>query len=250
MRVIRTIAAPLMAAGVMIASPAQAGAAQEQLLQQHTDSATGAAIRIHRQATGALSLEVDSPVVGIRKAVTGGRSVTRLRHGRDEVTIEFDGVNLTVVDRAGAVVVTPEHADRIEAARRKLAGSPVVAKAAQLIGRLDLPANSPARLPLLTTRAILLSASGDRSGAVELNAWIQTARSGARVVRVGLQGMTATDCWNEYAKEAIAAYMEYEECMKNEQWWDLLGQTSCALVYDMRAIGAMSWWISCVGLRG
>jgi len=249
MKVVTLIAAPLLAAGVMIAVPS-AAAAQVPLVRQHTDSATGAVVKIVRDAAGVVSLEIDAADVAVRKSVKDGRSVTRLSHGEHEVTIQFDGKTLEVRDTDGAVAVSPGHEDRLEAARRKLAESPVVARAARLIGRLELPADSPARLPLLTTRAILLSASGDRTGAQELDAWVRSARSGVRMVRVGLQEMTATDCWNEYAKEAIAAYMEYEDCMRNEQWWDLAGQAACAFIYDMRAIGAMSWWISCVGLRG
>jgi hypothetical protein len=57
------------------------------------------------------------------------------------------------------------------------------------------------------------------------------------------------ECWDVYVEEAIEAYLEYEECMASEQWWDLAGQAGCALVYDMRAIGAFSWWVTCVGFR-
>ncbi len=57
------------------------------------------------------------------------------------------------------------------------------------------------------------------------------------------------DCWDVYVEEAIEAYIEYEECMSDEQWWDLWGQTGCAAIYEMRAIGAFSWWVSCVGFR-
>jgi hypothetical protein len=58
------------------------------------------------------------------------------------------------------------------------------------------------------------------------------------------------ECWDAYAKEAIAAYIEYEECMYATKWWDLASQAACATIYEMRAIGAFAWWVKCVGLRG
>jgi len=57
------------------------------------------------------------------------------------------------------------------------------------------------------------------------------------------------ECWDVYVEEAIEAYMDYEDCMAGEQWWDLAGQSGCALIYEMRAIGAFSWWVTCVGFR-
>ena len=61
--------------------------------------------------------------------------------------------------------------------------------------------------------------------------------------------MTANDCWTEYTAEAIAAWIEYENCVDSEQWWDVPGMLSCLAIYEMRAIGAFSVWASCVGLR-
>jgi hypothetical protein len=29
-------------------------------------------------------------------------------------------------------------------------------------------------------------------------------------------------------------------------WWDLFCMSACALIYDLRAIGAAAWWLSCV----
>jgi hypothetical protein len=61
--------------------------------------------------------------------------------------------------------------------------------------------------------------------------------------------MTPTDCWEAYTKEAIAAFIEYEDCMKNLSWWEVLDAAACAAIYDMRAIGAFSWWLKCVALN-
>ena len=53
----------------------------------------------------------------------------------------------------------------------------------------------------------------------------------------------------KYAAEAIAAYMEYEDCMKNAALYDGVTQLGCVLIYDMRALGAFSWWIGCVSFK-
>jgi hypothetical protein len=44
--------------------------------------------------------------------------------------------------------------------------------------------------------------------------------------------------------------MEYEDCMNNEQWWDVIGTQTCLWLYEVQAIGAFAWWLSCVGLNG
>jgi hypothetical protein len=58
------------------------------------------------------------------------------------------------------------------------------------------------------------------------------------------------ECWDEYVKEAVACYKEFEDCMRGLSWYDVIGKTACATIYDLRAIGAFYWWVSCVGLRG
>ena len=67
------------------------------------------------------------------------------------------------------------------------------------------------------------------------------------VSQVG-QTMGPGDCWDQYAKEAIAAATELEDCERNVQWWDYFGYHRCNLIYEMRAIGAFSWWLKCVSL--
>ena len=71
-----------------------------------------------------------------------------------------------------------------------------------------------------------------------------------RIVKAseGLQSQSPTDCWNAYAREAIAAWSEYEDCLSDVKWYEFLEATGCAVIYDMRAIGAFSWWAKCVAL--
>jgi hypothetical protein len=119
---------------------------------------------------------------------------------------------------------------------------------------MRLTADSPLRQTLLSTRAFLLASAGDDSGASEIARSIrqlEMARRGAGYIRTAGQDLTGPSvCWTLYAVEAIAAYIEYEGCMDSEEWWDILGQISCAVIYDIRAIGAFAWWLSCVGLNG
>ena len=44
--------------------------------------------------------------------------------------------------------------------------------------------------------------------------------------------------------------MEYEDCMNQLYWYEIFDMIGCAFIYDLRAIGAFSWWVTCVGFRG
>ena len=95
---------------------------------------------------------------------------------------------------------------------------------------------------------MLVSASGDTAGARELVKAAGPARA-ERIVKTSNEEQGPGTCWYLYAAEAIAAYIEYEDCMNQLYWYELLDMIGCALIYDMRAIGAFSWWVTCVGFR-
>lgn len=57
-------------------------------------------------------------------------------------------------------------------------------------------------------------------------------------------------CWDEYVKEAIAAYDEWDDCHDNRSWYDIMASVTCDFVYEARAIGAAAWWAKCVGMPG
>jgi hypothetical protein len=67
-------------------------------------------------------------------------------------------------------------------------------------------------------------------------------------VGVGVGSQTPTECWETYAKEAILAYKEYEDCTDDLAWYEVLDLAACAAIYDMRALGAFAWWLRCVGI--
>jgi hypothetical protein len=218
-----------------------------------TDAATGAAVRVYRVG-GLVSLEIDHPMVHIRKLIVDGGTTTTMRTATEEVTIALTRDAVTVTSPRGRAQAGRMHPERVRDVQAILAASPAAAAAAALIGRVQLPADSPVSQTLLSTRALILSSKGDRTGARDIArniGRIELARAGAAAVPVSEaeQGGPGT-CWTLYAIEAIAAYIEYEGCMNGEEWWDLFGQVSCAIIYEMRAIGAFAWWLSCVGLRG
>jgi hypothetical protein len=218
-----------------------------------TDAATGAAVRVYRVG-GLVSLEIDHPMVQIRKLIVDGGTTTTLRTATEEVAIALTRDAVTVTSPKGSVQAGRTHPERVRDVQALLAASPAAAAAAGLIGRLQLPADSPVSQTLSSTRALILSSKGDDAGARDIARTIgriERARAGAVTVPVSEaeQGGPGT-CWTLYAIEAIAAYIEYEGCMNGEEWWDLFGQISCAVIYEMRAIGAFAWWLSCVGLRG
>jgi len=57
-------------------------------------------------------------------------------------------------------------------------------------------------------------------------------------------------CWDEYVKEAIAAWDEWDDCHDNRAWYDIIASVTCDFVYEARAIGAAAWWAKCVGMPG
>ena len=99
---------------------------------------------------------------------------------------------------------------------------------------------------LLTTRMFLLALTNDQSGVREMSAWIRQARTRLTVVKAAYDQRGADGLLERVRKEAIAAWIEYEQCMKDAPWWNLLAEAGCTLIYDMRALGAFSWWLDCV----
>jgi hypothetical protein len=55
------------------------------------------------------------------------------------------------------------------------------------------------------------------------------------------------ECWDAYAREAVEIYDDYMQCLIGLKWYDVFGSTGCALVYTVRAEGAMWWFINCSG---
>ncbi len=231
--------------------------AQDRLVHQEVDRNTNAVVRVFKTTDGG-RIEVATPRLKVTKSVVGQKVVTRMTEGAEQLVISLDRDTLAVTTTAGRVTAPRSDREKLERGRQLISGSAVGRHAAALIGQMGFGSATPVQPMLLTTRAFILAAAGGDGGTRELSRWAKEAKArSSSVARVKViwsdeeQGMgtTPSDCWDAYAKEAIAAYMEYEQCMNDQSWWDILGQMGCATIYDMRAIGAFSWWLKCVALN-
>lgn len=237
-------------AGLALATPVLA---QERLVHHEIDRNTNAIVRVFKTKSGG-RVEVEAASLKVTKAIAGTTVVTTMREGRDELVMTMSEKALTVSSPSGRVSAPRTDRTRLERARVLIAESIVGRRAAALIGRLGLGPGSPVQPVLFSTRVFVLAAAGESIGRSEMLDSFNKARPVVRPVLLkaswtGQKGMTPTECWDAYVKEAIAAYMEYEECMEDVDWWEILDAAACAAIYDMRAIGAMSWWLSCVSLN-
>lgn len=98
----------------------------------------------------------------------------------------------------------------------------------------------------MTTRTMFLDARGDSTGTKELVKLVRTSR--VQTVRVSLQERTPSECWAEYQKEVLQAFDDMGYCIENVKWWNPFGNMGCSLVYDLRLVGAFTWYLNCVKL--
>jgi hypothetical protein len=130
------------------------------------------------------------------------------------------------------------------AVRRRVATSRVVSRGLALLSSLNLGPRTPERHLLFTTRVMLRGLIEDEGGRIELARWLRESPPPV-TVRVA-QDFTASECWAEYEKEAIAAVDDFRACLKSKSWYDWFGREGCELIYDLRAIAAAAWLIKCV----
>lgn len=234
-------------------------AAQERLIHQEVDRNTSAVIRVFRTADGG-RIELVKQGLTVSKSIAGDRVMTRMSEGADQLVIATDRGTMSVSSRGATVTAARSDRATLERGRQLIAASSVGRHAAAVIGKLGLVSTTPIQPLLLTTRAFILAAAGDGDGGRELGRWARQAAIGVNSRPVALKvalsisqqdktGSSPTDCWEKYSKEAVAAFVEYEECMKDLHWWEFLDEAACAAIYDMRAIGAFSWWMKCVALN-
>jgi len=252
--------AAIGAAGLIAGGPAmaQAGEPAPAPVYWRTDPATGATIRLFRPAPDRIFVEVTAAGLTIQKSLGPGRVDTRLVTPDEDVVIGLDRRGVFVTDSRLGLTADGRTPTGLERARSRLRASAAVNAAVALLDGLEPVAGSPVTGTLLVTQAMLESALGTPGAGRDLERWVQRPIAGARTVRVAWQDGQEllaspdgpTDCWEEYVAEAIAAWIEYEQCVDSEEWWDAPGLLSCLVIYDMRAIGAFSWWVSCVGFRG
>jgi hypothetical protein len=244
----------LIAATAATASPA---AAADRILHHAIDRTTGAVVRVVQTSTGN-RVEVESAGLLVSRQIAATKVTTVIRDQRDELVVSFERGRLTVSSPAGRLSATQAQITQMAAARRLIDAFPGSRKALSLINKLSFGPEVPVLPLLVTTRSFLQAVTTAAVSPVESASFQRRvdAVTGVRLTRAAyLQDSgkkstdrTPTECWEAYAKEAIAAYMEYEDCVKDLAWYEFLDLTACATIYDVRALGAFSWWMRCVSI--
>jgi len=229
------------------ARDAHAEGPNEHVIQRAIDPMTGAELTFFRGDHDVAGVTVRTPDVSVRREFVDGRGKTTIQSGSDTLSIEFDLHRLVVSNGSTRVEATRDSRDRMEAARALIGRSRAAQAAAGVLGKLTIVQDSPVRLLLMSTRAMLLAAANDQSGLAELAAWTAKARASARVVRVGL-GQSPSDCWNTYTGSVIPAYDEFQNCIKDLAWYEWIDRDTCLMIYELRVIGAAAWYARCVGV--
>lgn len=217
-----------------------------------TDPVSGAEVTIYRSPGGNAAFEVADRGVSVRKAMrenaTATMVETTIETPTEHLTMRLTQQGLQITTAEGLMTARPGDREAAEAVTQLLAGSQAVGRALDLLRRVSHHTSSPVAHAVFSTRLMLMTVSGEVEAARALGRSLVESTP-ARIVRASAaQG--PGDCWDRYAQEAIEAYMEYEDCVDNEQWWDVAGLALCLGIYEMRAIGAFSWWLSCVSIRG
>lgn len=254
MNVRTCVLAVLIAAMAATASPA---AAADRIVHHAIDRATGAVVRVVQTSTGN-RVEVESAGLLLSRQVAATKVTTVIRDQRDLLTVSFERGRLTVKSPAGQLSATSSQVIQMAAARRMIDAFPGSRKALSLINKLGFGPEVPVLPLLVTTRSFLQAVTMSPASLADNASFGRRvdAATGVRVTRAAFvqdagkksTDRTPTECWDAYTKEAIAAYIEYEECVKDLAWYDLLGLTGCATIYDVRAMGAFSWWMRCVSI--
>jgi len=230
----------------VLATPA---AAQDRLIQEARDNVSGATLRVYSTLTGP-RLELQTPALLLRKQVMKDRVVTTITGRTDSLLIELAPSSVSVAANRVKVVASHTDAVGLERARQLIAESSLAARAADLIAHIGFGAHSAIQPLLLTTRAFLLAARHDDSGAREVSEYMKTLKARQPVVPVAFGQRTPSDCWKAYSDEILNAYTDYVDCVNHLHWYDPFGETGCAVVYEVRIVGAFTWYAGCVSLGG
>ena len=250
----RTCVLTVLVAAMAAASPA---AAADRIVHHAIDRATGAVVRVVQTPAGN-RVEVETAGLLVSRQVGATKVTTLIRDHRDELMVSFERGRLTVKSPAGHLSAAQSQVDQMAAARRLVDAFPGSRKALTLINKLGFGPEVPLLPLLVTTRSFLQAVTMNPASPADLASFQRRvdAAAGVRVTKVAFgqdsgkksTDRTPTECWDAYTKEAIAAYIEYEQCVKDLAWYEFLDLTACATIYDVRAMGAFSWWMRCVSI--
>jgi hypothetical protein len=240
-----------------IAATASPAAAADRIVHHAIDRATGAVVRVVQTSTGTGSRS-RSAGLRVSREVAATKVTTVIRDQRDELVVSFERGRLIVNSPAGRLSANPGQVAQMAAARRVIDAFPGSRKALSLINKLGFGPEVPVLPLLVTTRSFLQAVTMGAVSPVDNTSFQRRVDEaiGVRVTKVAFAqdsgkkstDRTPTECWDAYTKEAIAAYIEYEQCVKDLAWYEFLDLTACATIYDVRAMGAFSWWMRCVSI--
>jgi len=247
-----TAAALFVACGVLaLDTPALAGPSTDQrgrLIHRSVDPASGAVIRLYQRTAPDLTLEIERRGVLFTKRFGVASSEITIVSGRDRIAFVVAPMMLTVSSASTTVRMTPATAQTVRPRVDELIrSSPAYRDGVALLKRVRVGERTPLNLLILPARAFLEGAAGDTSALVAMRQWARSVGARPRVVRVGFQ-KTPGDCWELYSQEAIEAWMELEDCLRNAPWNGWPWSTNCWGIYDIRAVGAAVWWAKCVSI--
>ena len=238
----------VLVAAAIVVSGGGAEAQQADLgkpLYEVADKSAGTEVRIYQPRPGQLAWVASDALVTVRKIASRDRTVTTMETTTDRAAVTIAASGVTVERGGRTVIARPGDLKQAGDARKLVERSEALRHGIALLGRVSVGSRSPIEHQLRTTRAILLSMIGNQTGMVAIRAMAAPAGT-PRTIPASMQ--TPTDCWEGYAKEAIAAFKEYEDCLAGLSWYEVFDWMSCAVIYDIRAIGAFAWYLKCVGL--
>jgi len=211
------------------------------------DPASGTAFRVYRADPEDALFEIRGGDVTVRRHVTRRVSTTAITAGREALTLTSSAEGIRLAGPQGVLIARPGDRAAGEAIRDHLRGSAAMDAAMTVLSRLAGSVSAPVAHVVSSTRHVLGALSGQPVPRPRLT-FDRSVRPRARLASTRIQ-TTPGECWDIYAEEAIEIWMEYEDCVDTREWYDLIGYTACASVYDLRAIAAFSWYLKCTAIR-
>lgn len=209
-------------------------------------------LAVYRPGAEETLIEARAEGVTVRRRIRGMESLTEIVTPAERLTVDAGRDRVVLLD--GRSRLEARRGDRAgsDAIRAAVVQSSAYADALDGLARIARGASGPAAHLVLSARMALATLRGERPMAPVIRPTRVDRRIVARpmAVAVAHQQMTPGECWDVYAADAIEIYMEYEDCVDNEQWWDVVGLGSCAAIYSLQASGAFSWWLNCTAIRG
>ncbi len=218
------------------------------LVQRLKDPVAGGEVRVYSAGTAGLTLEVADSHVRVVKTMGAKGSETTIVAGQEQVRLVQDGTGLVVTTGDGVTWRPGRNRQAAERTRDRLLKSPAMKRAFTLLDTMTLPATTPLAPMVWGVKVVVHAAMGDGRALTRPPRVASSSSAKARLLPVGLQDHGPGWCWDEYAKEAIKAQLEVEDCLANLKWYDFFGDDRCWIIFEMRAFGAFVWWIKCVGL--